>query len=236
MRQPDVRERLLSEEPDGLLRAEFRIAEEMFAFGDPPEYSPAQSETLGARAARMGIGALELAYDILLEREGRAMLYLPTMNFAHYNLDSTREMMLHPDTIIGLGDGGAHVARICDASLPTHMLTYWTRDRAGERLPLETAVKMLSDEPARTVGLGDRGRIATGYLGDLNVIDYDGLQLRAPRIVRDLPAGGARLNQGADGFVATVKRGVITYRNGEPTDALPGRLVRGAQAAPARCS
>ena len=232
MRQPEFRARLLREEPEGLLRPEFRIAEEMFAFGDPPDYSPEPDQTLGARAARLGINALELAYDTLLERDGQAMLYLPTMNFAAYNLDSTREMMLHPDTVIGLGDGGAHVARICDASLPTHMLAYWTRDRATGRLPLAAAVRMLSDEPARAVGLADRGRIAPGYRGDLNVIDYDRLQLRAPRIERDLPAGGARLTQAADGYVATVKGGEVTYRDGRPTGALPGRLIRGAQPAP----
>lgn len=232
MRRPEIRERLLGEEPEGLLRAEFRRVEDMYAFGNPPDYAPPEAQSFGAIARSTGTSALALAYDALLECEGHAVLYLPMNNFAQFNLDSTREMLLHPDTVVGLGDGGAHVARICDASIPTHLLAYWTRDRGDDRIPLEQAVRMLSVEPARTVGLADRGVVAPGYVADVNVIDYERLRLHAPRIVRDLPAGGARLLQAADGYTATIKRGTVTYRDGEPTGALPGRLIRGAQRPP----
>jgi N-acyl-D-aspartate/D-glutamate deacylase len=162
------------------------------------------------------------------------LLYGPSANFSDGNLDPSFAMMQHPDTIIGLGDGGAHVARICDASLPTHLLTYWTRDRAGDRIPLASAIRMLTHDTAAAVGLHDRGTVAPGFTGDLNVIDYDRLQLAQPQLVTDLPAGGGRLKQRATGYVATIKNGVATYRDGVATGALPGRLVRGARNGPVR--
>jgi N-acyl-D-aspartate/D-glutamate deacylase len=234
MRRPEIRARLLAEEPDDPspeMHYMTRTVGRMFEFADPPEYSPPGDESLGATAQRLGVTPLELAYDLLLTRDGTTMLYFPVANFARYNLDSTLEMLKSRHTVIGIGDGGAHLGMICDASLPTHVLTYWTRDRPGERLKLGTAIRMLSRDTAAVGGLDDRGLIAPGFTADLNIIDYDRLKLQAPHPIDDLPAGGRRLMQRAEGFVATVKTGSVTYRDGEHTGALPGRLVRGAQAA-----
>ena len=143
-------------------------------------------------------------------------------------------MCTHPDTIIGLGDGGAHYGVICDASFPTFYLQYFVRDaEPGKAVPLAAAIRSLTDVPARAVGLNDRGRLAVGYKADVNVIDLDGLVLHAPTMARDLPAGGKRLRQVADGYVATIKSGTVTYRDGVHSGALPGRLVRGEQLVPA---
>ena len=143
-------------------------------------------------------------------------------------------MITHSDSVQGIADGGAHLGMICDASAPTHLLTHWTRDRNdGPRLPIAWAIQQLTSKTAAVVGLNDRGLLKPGYKGDLNVIDYGGLRLHPPHVVYDLPAGGRRLMQRADGYSATIVSGQITYRNGEATTALPGRLIRGARAAPA---
>jgi N-acyl-D-aspartate/D-glutamate deacylase len=232
MRTPAVRSRLLFEAPEAFANQPMRQAgarqvEEMYAFGNPPNYAPLPEARFGARCAGDRDSMWELAYDALLADDGHAMLYSPGANFAYRTLDPLLEMMQHPNTVIGLGDGGAHVARICDASLPTHILTYWTRDRQGERLPLRTAIRMLTHDTANAVGLGDRGRLAPGLKADLNLLDYDRLLLHAPEVRHDLPAGGTRLIQRADGYVATIVNGEVTYREGEATGALPGRLIRG---------
>jgi N-acyl-D-aspartate/D-glutamate deacylase len=170
----------------------------------------------------------------MLTNGGRGMLYLPFLNYASGSLDPSFEMLSHPDTVPGLSDGGAHVGMICDGSFPTSNLTLWTRDRTrGPKLPLETMVRMQSHDTAAALGLHDRGLVAPGYRADLNVIDYERLSLESPRVAYDLPAGGRRLIQRAEGYVATIVAGEVTYRDGEPTGALPGRLLRGAQAAPA---
>ena len=236
MRAPEVRARILSEAasvsagPPGMIAGALG---RLFQLGDPPDYEPAPETSLGAESARSGVPALELVYDALLEREGRGLLYLPFLNYAGGSLDATREMLLSERTLPGLSDGGAHVSFICDASFPTFLLTHWCRDRRrGEKLPLEFVVRRQTRDTARHVGWLDRGVIAPGYLADLNVIDFDALTLRAPTIVRDLPAGGIRLMQRAEGYDYTVKRGVVTFASGESTGALPGELVRGAQLAP----
>ena len=235
MRQAEFRARVLAEEPDDpspeMLLAT-RSVERMFEFTDPPNYSPSSKDRIGARAARLGVTPLELAYDLLLERDGKTMFLFPVGNFSDYTLEPALQMLKSQHTVLGIGDGGAHVGMICDASMTTHMLTYWTRDRDGERLPLGLAIKMLTRDTAAAVGLDDRGLIAPGYKADLNVIDYEHLTLNLPYPVNDLPAGGLRLTQIADGYVATVKSGIVTYNNGAHTGALPGRLIRGAQAAP----
>jgi N-acyl-D-aspartate/D-glutamate deacylase len=152
------------------------------------------------------------------------------LGYSYGNLDDMREMLLHPNAALGLSDGGAHCGVICDASVPTFMLTHWARDRArGERLPLEVVVKKMTADTARLYGLGDRGVVAAGMKGDLNVIDYDRLALRLPQLVFDLPGKARRLIQRADGYDATVVSGEVTMRDGEPTGARPGRLVRGAR-------
>jgi N-acyl-D-aspartate/D-glutamate deacylase len=176
----------------------------------------------------------EYVYDLLLEKEGKALLYHPGSNYRDFNLDAVRAMEAHRHTVLGLGDGGAHYGMICDASFPTSYLQNWVRDAQPENArTLPHAIQALSDKPARALGLCDRGRLAPGYKADINVIDMSGLRLHAPSVAYDLPAGGRRLRQGADGYTATIKDGEITYRDGQPTGALPGRLVRGAQSAPA---
>ena len=155
---------------------------------------------------------------------------LPLFNFTHGDHDSLREMLTHPRAVMGLSDGGAHCGMICDASMPTYLLTHWARDRSrGETLPLEWLVKKQTHDTARLYGLGDRGTLEPGMVGDLNVIDHENLTLHAPRMAYDLPAGGRRLLQDADGYAATVKRGEITRRDGVDTGARPGGLLRGAR-------
>jgi len=234
LRQPELRARILADEPPGrAMASRVRAWDRMFPLGDPPDYEPPAERSLGARARAMGVDPATLAYDTLLERDGRTILYRPLSNYAHGTLETSREMMTHPNTLIGLGDGGAHVSVLCDASAQTSMLTHWTRDRASGRFPAEWAIKRLTRDNALAVGLADRGLLAPGLKADLNVIDYDHLTLHAPRVVYDLPAGGRRLMQDAEGYVATIVSGVVTARDGRSTGALPGRLIRGAKAAAA---
>lgn len=206
----------------------------MFLMGETPDYEQTPDRTVLALAKARGVRPEELALDHMLANGGRGMLYLPFLNYAGGSLDPSFEMLNHPDTVPGLSDGGAHVGMICDGSFPTSNLTLWTRDRTrGPKLALEAMVRMQSHDTAAALGLHDRGLVAPGYRADLNVIDYEGLTLGAPSVAYDLPAGGRRLVQRADGYVATIVAGQVTYRDGQPTGALPGRLLRGARAAPA---
>ncbi len=235
MRQADFRAQLLSEMPASeTLHKRVYNFDRLFPLNDPPDYEPTADQSIAARAAAMGLRPEELAYDLILQRDGRAILYRPLLNYVDGNLDVVQSMLEHRDTVVGLGDGGAHVGMICDASLPTYMLEHWVRDRSrGDRFDLPRIVRWLTRDTAATVGLDDRGVIAPGYKADLNVIDFDRLHLHGPDIVRDLPLGGRRLNQRADGYVATIVSGGIVSRDGEPTGTLTGRLVRGQQAGPA---
>ena len=195
----------------------------MFELGDPPDYEPdAGVEHRGPRASARAATALDLAYDLLLGDGGRAFLYLPFLNYADGNLDAVGEMLAHPNTVVGLGDGGAHVGTICDASFPTTLLTLWVRDRDHGRLDLPFAVQRHTSATARTVGLLDRGVLAPGYRADVNVIDFERLTARRPEMRHDLPAGGKRLVQSADGYVATLVAGEVTYENGEAERSAPG--------------
>ena len=185
---------------------------------------------MAAIAAASGRAPLDVAYDAMLEDGGYGLLYLPILNYSSGDLEPTREMLLHPRAALGLADGGAHVGTICDASMPTFMLTHWTRDRTrGDRLPVEWVVRKQTAETADLYGLSDRGVVAPGKVADLNVIDYEHLEVRSPRVVADLPAGGRRLLQEAAGYVATIKSGVTTFAGGEDTGERPGRLLRGAR-------
>jgi N-acyl-D-aspartate/D-glutamate deacylase len=163
----------------------------------------------------------------MLENDGRQFLFAPLANYLEYDFEVIREMMLHPRTMLGLSDGGAHCGLICDASMPTFLLTHWARDRRrGERIPIEQVVRLQTSNTAAVYGLKDRGVIAPGKKADLNLIDFDALALHAPEMVFDLPAGGRRLVQRVDGYRATIVSGEVTFERGEPTGALPGALVR----------
>jgi N-acyl-D-amino-acid deacylase len=207
-----------------------RAYQRTFVLGDPPDYEPGPERSLAGLAAARGVSPLEVAYGEMARDGGQGLLYIPILNYALGDLDHVREMMLHPQGLIGLADGGAHCGTICDASMPTFMLTHWTRDRSrGELLPLEYVVKKQTHDTARLYGMADRGTVEAGALADFNLIDYDALTLGAPYVTNDLPAGGRRLLQKASGYVATIKTGTVTFEHGEPTGAVPGRLVRGAR-------
>ena len=230
LRDPDIRARILAEEPavtNPIARALMANWAFIFPLGDPPDYEPAPETSAAATAAREGRRPEEVVYDWMLAREGQVFLFAPLANYVDADFEALREMMLHPNTVLGLSDGGAHCGLICDASMPTFLLTHWVRDRRrGERIPLEQAVRLQTANTARVYGLTDRGTLEVGKKADLNLIDLDALHLHAPRMVFDLPASGRRLVQRADGYRATVVSGTVTYENGEATGARPGRLVR----------
>ena len=230
MRDPQVRARILSDDPTECntwsLLSRIGYAR-MFRFARPLNYTPAREDSIEAIAAREGRTAAEVAYDMLLEDDGHDFIFACIVNYANYDLEAVKTMYSREHVIPGLSDGGAHVAFISDASFPTFLFSYWGRDRDDGRLPLEQLVRRQTREPARFAGLHDRGVIAPGMKADLNVIDFPNLGLERPEMVVDLPAGGRRLLQKARGYVATVKAGAVTYRNGEATGALPGGLVRG---------
>jgi N-acyl-D-aspartate/D-glutamate deacylase len=232
LRDPALKRRLLAEKPAPALAALVWQFERLFVLGDPPDYEPPPEKSIAAEAARLGVAPEERAYERLLEQEGRALLYRPFLNYSAFSLDAVREMLLNEFTVPGLGDAGAHCGMICDGSFPTYLLAHWGKSRTrGARIPIEQLVKGQTADTAALVGLLDRGRIAPGLKADLNLIDFDRLDIRPPEIVHDLPAGGKRLLQRATGYRATVLSGVVTFENGEPTGERPGRLVRGPQAA-----
>ena len=228
LRDPDLRARLIAE--PGRTSAQvkrLRDWERIFPFGDPPQYEPDPSTSVGAEARRRGIEPAELAYDLLMENDGRGILYHPMTNYSGGDLAPVYEMLGHPNTLIGLGDGGAHVGIMCDATDMVHTLTHWTRDRTrGPKHRIEEVVRRLTSANAEAIGLRDRGRIAASMRADINVVDYEALQLQVPEVRYDLPAGGKRLLQRSKGFDATIVAGVSVWRHGEATGALPGRLLR----------
>ena len=240
LRDPAVRAAILSE-ADGERRGgkpekvALRLAEmlgRIYVLGEPPDYEPAPDRSVAAIAASAGVELAEAAYDAFCAEDGRALLMVPMYNYVDGNHDAIREQLTHPRAVIGLADGGAHCGLICDASMPTTMISHWTRDRSrGEQLPLEWVVRKQTKDTAALYGLNDRGVVAPGKRADLNVIDHGALRLRTPRLVHDLPAGGRRLLQHADGYTATIVAGRQTRDRGADTGARPGRLVRGRRAA-----
>jgi N-acyl-D-amino-acid deacylase len=233
MRDPQLKAKLLSEEPQDpnpFILRQVQLDRPLYLLGDPPQYEPSPEDELGRVAERRGLSKAEMIYDVLLSDEGRAILYSPAANFPDDSLDGVGELLRHPRTVIALGDGGAHYGMICDASYPTFLLTHWSRDaRPERRFDMAEAVRKLTSEPAAAIGLSDRGAVTVGRKADLNVIDVEGLRLHRPAPVYDLPSEGRRLRQRAEGYCASVVSGQITYRDGEPTGALPGRLVRRGQ-------
>jgi len=233
MRDREVRRAILSEDdehPHIFIQFLGKKLDRFFSLGlAEPQYMPSLDDCISARALRAGRDPFDFLYDVLLEDEGRAFVYVPLTNFTDPTGGVIKEMLLHPQTVPALGDGGAHVGTICDASVSTFLLTEWVRKR--KEMTLEHAVHRLTQKPARMFRMLDRGVIARGMKADLNVIDLDGLGIAPPRMSYDLPAGGKRLLQGSRGYRATIVSGQTTYRNGVATSALPGKLVRGAQAA-----
>jgi N-acyl-D-aspartate/D-glutamate deacylase len=237
LRDPAFRARLLAEEPDypagEIVTMLCTAYHKMYELGDPPNYEPSPEDSVGAMAERAGKPPREVLLDLMLKRDGHALLYFPLMNYTGGSLDDVYKMMTHKHTAFGLGDGGAHVGILCDASFPTTILTHWGRDRTrGPKLPLEWLINRQTQANAELVGLFDRGVLAPGMKADINVIDFGGLKLRAPEIVYDLPAGGKRLIQKAEGYTATIISGTLAFKNGEPTGALVGKLLRGARPRP----
>lgn len=236
LRDPALRARILAEpmdpDPALVLGRMVRDFDHMFLLGDPPDYEQPWEQSIAGRAQAQGVSPEELAYDLMLEGERGTPLYLAMANYADGSLDAVGTILSHPDVLPGLGDGGAHAATICDGSYSTFALTHWGRDRARGRMAVPELVHRLSRATALTMGLEDRGLIAPGYKADLNVIDFDRLALHAPELTYDLPSGGRRLVQRAEGYVATIVSGVPVYREGEATGTLPGRLVRGARPGP----
>ena len=228
LHDPALRARLVSEPCGDIVRKRrFQQWDRIFPFGDPPQYEPDPETSVGKQAERLGVSPAERAYDLMLEEGGRAILYRPTTNYANGDLGVVHEMLDHPDTLIGLGDGGAHVGVMCDATDMAHTISYWTRDRTrGPKHRLEDMVRRLSSNNAEAIGLTDRGRIEVGLRADINIVDYDAMILPSPQVHYDLPAGGKRLLQQIRGIDATLLAGQPVWRNGEATGALPGRLLR----------
>ena len=230
MADPGRKARILAEPTGKGFGTMFRLMDEgrkIWLMTDPPNYEPNPEDSLNAQAVARGLDPWSYIYDVLLQNNGRSLLYTPFANYAQNNLDCCRDMILHKDTVMGLGDGGAHVGTICDASFITSLITHWGRDRVrGEKIDLPTLIKCQSRDTARAVVLTDRGTLEPGMKADLNIIDFENLSVRLPEIVNDLPAGGARLQQRADGYLMTIVNGEPTYIDGQETDSLPGRLVR----------
>ena len=236
MQDPHFRAQLLSEQPEDTNTVNVKTVKSFqyaYVWGEDANYEPELADRIDQRAKAAGLSVEEYAYDMLLANDGKAIFYQPGANYRERNLDAVREMLGHPQSVVGLADGGAHYGMICDASFPTYFLARWARDASeAQRIALPQAIAALTSEPATLAGLNDRGRLEVGLKADINVIDLDRLKVHVPSVVYDLPAGGRRMRQLADGYVATIVSGKVTYRNGEHTGELPGRLIRGPQETP----
>jgi N-acyl-D-aspartate/D-glutamate deacylase len=247
LRDPDIRAKILSEERirvsdidpaappqiDQVLDNLEFLSARMFPLSDPPNYEPAPEQSIHARAEARGVSVLEELYDQMLQDDGEAIIYFPIFNYNDGNLDTVHRMITHPASHLGLGDGGAHVGTIVDSAWSSFFLAHWTRDRSpkggngdGAQIPIERAIQMMSADQADFLGLKDRGRLMPGLAADINVIDMKRLKVRRPHMIYDLPAGGRRLVQEAEGYIATLVGGVPILENDVMTGATPGKLLR----------
>jgi N-acyl-D-aspartate/D-glutamate deacylase len=235
LRDPARRARIIAESetlPDDLDWMQ-RLFASNFAsmFEYDGNYEPRPELSLASRAEAKGVTPQAVAYDLMVSGDGSTVITMPAANFHGFKADAMHTMITHENTIWALGDSGAHCGLLCDASLPTYMLQRWAAPNGGP-LPVERVIKGLTSETAHSVGLDDRGVLAPGYRADINIIDVEKVRVGKPHMRNDLPNGGRQLSQTASGYDATIVAGVVTYRKGEPTGALPGRLIRGAQPAP----
>jgi N-acyl-D-aspartate/D-glutamate deacylase len=230
--ESDLREKLIrgaqALEHEPIVKG-FMAPDRTYLLGDPPNYEPSAADSVAGIATARGAGVWETFLDLLLQAGGRELLNAPVLNYSDGDLEATRTMLVHPATVFGLGDGGAHAGQTCDASTTTFMLSYWARDRASGRIPVEEAVRTITSSTADLYGLGDRGRLTPGRVGDINVIDADAIGLYRPELARDLPGDARRLIQRAKGYQYTVKAGQVTFDHGESTGARPGVLLRGGR-------
>ena len=231
MKDPAFKEKLLSEDPvsigNPLVDEITQSFNKMFRLGEPANYEPEPDASFEAIAKKQNISPQEVAYDCLLEKEGKALIYHPLFNYLPGNLDYVERMLNHPYSISGLGDAGAHCGAISDASFPTTLIQHWGRDRKrGKKIPLEKLISMQTLETSRLLGITDRGVLKEGYKADINVIDFENLTLHEPEVLHDLPAGGRRLVQRASGYEYTIVSGQIAFKDGESTGVLNGRLIR----------
>ena len=237
LRKPEVRAAIVAEElplmGDAFMDTIIGGFDKLYELGDPPNYEPAPEDSIAARAADAGVSPNEYCYDVMMKNDGLNVVYFPCFGYGAGDLSRQVELLEDEATVLSLADTGAHCGVLCDASVPTQMLSYYVRDRErGHRLALEQAVKMQTMDTARCVGLQDRGTLEVGMKADLNIIDFDALQLEAPGITFDLPAGGRRMFQGARGYKATIVSGEVIMEDGQYTGATPGRLIRGSRPAP----
>ena len=229
LKTPEIKSQILGEDidqPHIFVKLFSRRFDKMYPLEEPIEYLPAPDTSVAARAQAEGVEPVEWLYDYFLGNDGNNLIYIPAANFS----DHIPELLTHPNTVSALGDGGAHVGSICDASANIYVITKWVKERKS--FELEKAIHLLTRQPAELYSLKDRGLIAPGYKADINLIDYEALSLKTPHIVHDLPAGGKRLLQHANGIVSTMVSGTVIYQSGEATGALPGKLVRGQQQDP----
>ena len=231
MKNLDFKKKILSEKPvsigNPLLDEIITSFNKMFRLGEPANYEPDPDLSVLSESRRLNLTPQEIVYDMLLEKDGRALIYHPLFNYEFGNLNHVETMLKHPYTIAGLGDAGAHCGAISDASFPTTLIQHWGRDRdRGEKLPLETLIRMQTYETSQLLGIKDRGLLVEGLKADINIIDFDNLTIHEPEIVNDLPAGGRRLVQKASGYSYTIVSGEIAFKDGEATGKLNGQLIR----------
>ena len=237
LQKPEVRAAIVAEDlplmGDSFMDTIVGGYDKLYPLGNPPNYEPAPEDSIAAKAAEAGVSPQEFCYDLMMQDNGKTVVYFPCFGYGANDLSRQVELLEDSSTVISLADTGAHCGVLCDASIPTQMLSYYVRDRErGHRLKLEDVVKMQTFDTARCVGLEDRGTLEVGMKADLNLIDFETLQLESPQIIYDLPAGGRRMFQGASGYIATIVNGEIIMENGKHTGAVPGALIRGAQPAP----